>query len=188
MNNLEVQPTKSRIPDQGVCVFTSQHAKNMTHTLFVGTNRLFVSTPRVGHILRFLRVSILSADDFFLRLKDRHAFCHTFRASARSARASPVSERLPLAKRAIYLTGIARRCGAKPRDSGGRAYVNGALLLRVEHVCVSRRPAECSTAWGPATSAPRRWAAARRNTHNVRLVACFTTSPTAEGDTRLVRI
>ena len=141
------------------------------------------------HLVLFLRVSILSADDFFLAVEqqDRHVFCHTFRAATRSARASPVSERLPLAKRAIYLTGLARRCGAKTRDSGGRAYVNGALLLRVEHVCVSRRPAEFSTAWGPATSAPRRWAAARRNTHNVRLVACFTTSPTAEGDTRLVR-
>jgi hypothetical protein len=74
LNNFEVQPTKSRIPDQGLCVFTSQHAKNMTHTLFVGTNRLFVSTPRVGHILRFLRVSILSADDFFLRLSKTARF------------------------------------------------------------------------------------------------------------------
>jgi hypothetical protein len=46
----------------------------MTHTLFAATNRLFISTPRVGHILRFLRVSILSADDFFLRLSKTARF------------------------------------------------------------------------------------------------------------------
>jgi hypothetical protein len=46
----------------------------MTHTLFAATNRLFISTPRVGHILRFLRVSILSADDFFLRLSKNGTF------------------------------------------------------------------------------------------------------------------
>lgn len=48
-------------------VHITQHTAREKHDTYP-IERLFVSTPRVGHILRVLRVSILSADDFFLRL------------------------------------------------------------------------------------------------------------------------
>ena len=100
-----------------------------------GTNRLFNARER-SYFTSFTCEHCVC--DFFPRWLSKIDNFFTLRAAARSARASPVSERLPLAKRAIYLTGLARRCGAKPRDSGGRAYVKGRCFS-VLNTCASPR-------------------------------------------------